>query len=45
MKKNVLLTTMSILTNKNRVNYYYYEDKNNKIFVDGIGALEPGTKN
>ena len=44
MKKNVLLTTMSILTNKNRVNYYYYEDKNNKIFVDGIGALEPGTK-
>ena len=42
--RNVLMTTMSILSNVN-VNYYYYEIQEGKsVFCNGISSLEPGSK-
>ncbi len=44
MAKNILMTTLSFLKNKNVLNYYYYENSSHFIFCDGISSLEAGSK-
>ncbi len=44
MSKNILMTTLSFLKNKNALNYYYYENSSHFIFCDGISSLEAGSK-
>lgn len=43
-QKNVLVTTMSTLSRELKANWYYYLDGKDKLYCDGISALEAGTK-
>ena len=44
--KNVLMTTLSTLNNRNILNYYYYFDKasEQRLVCNGISSLEAGSK-
>lgn len=44
--KNVLMTTLSTLNNKNQISYYFYDNPNNekKFICTGIGSIEAGSK-
>ncbi len=44
MAKNILMTTLSTLRDKNSLNYYYYGNSSRLIFCNGISSLEAGSK-